>query len=93
MDSITDVVCKYFDISKTDIVGKKKSKDIVEPRMYAIYLINEILDVPLISIGKYFGGRDHTTIIHARDKITDQMKFNEKTQAIVSELKTLITSN
>lgn len=87
MDIITDTVCNYFNISRSDIVGKKKSKDIVEPRMYAIYLISELLDVPLISIGKFFGGRDHTTIIHARDKITEQVKNNIETKNIISELK------
>ncbi|MDD4815751.1 MAG: chromosomal replication initiator protein DnaA [Clostridia bacterium] len=90
LDSITDVVCTHFNISKTDIVGKKKSKDIVEPRMIAIYLINEILDVPLISIGKYFGGRDHTTIIHARDKITESVKNDPEIKNIISQLKMLI---
>jgi len=90
LDSITDVVCSHFNISKSDIVGKKKSKDIVEPRMIAIYLINEILDVPLITIGKYFGGRDHTTIIHARDKITELVKVDPETKNIISQLKMLI---
>ena len=93
IDSITDVVCDYFNISKTDIIGKKKSKDIVEPRMIAIYLISEYLDIPLISIGKHFGGRDHTTIIHARDKITDLIKTDEKIKNIVTDLKSLITNS
>jgi len=90
LDSITDIVCNHFNISKTDIVGKKKSKEIVEPRMIAIYLINEILDVPLMTIGKYFGGRDHTTIIHARDKITELVKTDPETKYIISQLKMLI---
>lgn len=92
MDSITDAVCTYFEVLKQDLVGKKKSKDIVEPRMIAIYLINEMLDVPLMSIGKYFGGRDHTTIIHARDKITEQMKSDIDLKNAISELKSLITN-
>ena len=82
-----NVVCDYFNISYQDIVGKKKNKEIVEPRMIAIYLISELLNLPLVNIGKIFGGRDHTTIMHARDKITDQMKSNKKTQSVVEELK------
>lgn len=93
IDLIIDKVCNYFNISKNDIIGKKKSKEIVEPRMIAVYLVSELLDVPLIAIGKHFGGRDHTTIIHARDKITQQVKVNPSTKTIIAELKSLITNN
>lgn len=89
---ILSKVCEYFGVSRADIIGKKKSKEIVEPRMIAIYLMNEILDIPLISIGKIFGGRDHTTIIHARDKITEQMKTNNKTRTIVNDIKSQLLS-
>ena len=91
-DQIISTVCQYFDITKEDIVGKKKSKDVVEPRMIAIYLISEILEIPLVSIGKIFGGRDHTTIMHSRDKISDQLKTSHKIQSFVSEIKKMLTS-
>lgn len=90
---IISTVCTYFGISEADIVGKKRSKEVVEPRMIAIYLINEILDLPLTAIGKLFGGRDHTTIIHARDKVTEQLKANNKTRTIVNEIKNQIRSS
>ena len=89
-DDIIDAVCKYFDTTKQDLIGKKKSKEVVEPRMIAIYLISEILEIPLVSIGKIFGGRDHTTIMHSRDKITDQMKSSHKTQSVVSEIRKML---
>ncbi len=89
-DDIIDAVCKYFDITRQDIIGKKKSKEVVEPRMIAIYLINEILEIPLVSIGKIFGGRDHTTIMHSRDKISTELKTSHKTQSFVSEIKKLL---
>ena len=89
-DDIIDTVCKYFDITRQDIVGKKKSKDVVEPRMIAIYLINEILEIPLVSIGKIFGGRDHTTIMHSRDKISDELKTSHKIKSFVSEIKKML---
>ncbi len=91
-EQIIETVCKYFDITKQDIIGKKKSKDVVEPRMIAIYLISEILEIPLVSIGKIFGGRDHTTIMHSRDKISDQLKTSHKIQSFVSEIKKMLTS-
>lgn len=89
-DEIIDNVCSYFDITKNDIVGKKKSKEVVEPRMIAIYLISEIIEMPLVSIGKIFGGRDHTTIMHSRDKISDQIKTSQKTRTFVSEIRKML---
>lgn len=91
-DDIIQCVCKYFDVTKEDILGKKKSKDVVEPRMIAIYLVSEILEIPLVSIGKIFGGRDHTTIMHSRDKISVQMKSSHKTQTLVSEIRKMLKS-
>ncbi len=91
-DDIIDTVCKYYDITRQDIVGKKKSKEVVEPRMIAVYLICEYLEIPLVSIGKMFGGRDYTTIIHSRDKITDELKTSHKTQSIVSDIKKMLTN-
>lgn len=90
-EDIIDAVCNYFGITNADIVGKKKSKDVVEPRMIAIYLISEILEIPLVSIGKMFGGRDHTTIMHARDKISDEIKTSLKMKNYISEIKKLIS--
>lgn len=90
-DKIISVVCDYFNISYQDIIGKKKSKEIVEPRMIAIYLISELLNLPLVNIGKIFGGRDHTTIMHSRDKISQDLKVNKKTQTLVNEIKNSLT--
>lgn len=90
-DMVIDTVCKYFNISKNDIVGKKKNKEIVEPRMICIYLICELLDLPLVAIGKKFGDRDHTTIMHARDKITEQLKTNNKIKVYITDIKDLLT--
>lgn len=90
-DKIISVVCDYFNISYQDIIGKKKNKEIVEPRMIAIYLISELLNLPLVNIGKIFGGRDHTTIMHSRDKISQDLKVNKKTQTLLNEIKNSLT--
>lgn len=92
-ETIIDVVCKYYGVEYKEVVGKKKSKEIVEPRMIAIYLISDMLDVPLVSIGKIFGGRDHTTIIHSRDKITEKLKKDHKTKVILDDIKKQINEN
>lgn len=91
-ENIIDATCKYFAVSKADLTSKKRSKEFVEPRMIAIYLIIEILELPLVAIGKLFGGRDHTTIIHARDKITEQVKEGGKIKTFVSAIKEMLNS-
>ena len=80
------LVCAYFSVPKGDVLGKKKSKDIVEPRMIAQYLIDEYLGLPLLSIGKFFG-RDHSTIVYARDKISERLKTDVQLQEVIAEIK------
>jgi len=89
-DAIMDVVCKYFNVSKADLVGKKKNKEIVEPRQICMYLITEFLTTPLKEIGNIFGGRDHTTVIFARDKIAEQCNMETRIALYVKDLKALL---
>ncbi len=89
-DKIIDNVCKYYHIEKSAVIGKKRNKEIVEARQVSIYLITELMDLPLVSIGKTFGGRDHTTVIHSRDKITDAIKTNNRIKVIVNDIKNMV---
>ena len=89
-DKIINVVCNYYNIKKEDLVGKKKNKEIVEPRQICMYLISEILELPLASIGSLFGGRDHTTVIHARDKVGSLIKTNYNLKTTITDLKAMI---
>ena len=93
IDDIVDAVCKYYKTDKSDLTGKKKNKEIVEPRQMAIYLATELTDLPLTSIGTYFGKRDHTTVMHARDKIAAEMKSNARTKNAAIDLKNIILKN
>lgn len=86
-DKIINTVCEFFKVTREDLVGKKKNKEIVEPRQMSIYLINEMLNIPLAAIGALFGGRDHTTIMHARDKINSQVKVNPHIRTLVNDIK------
>ena len=86
-DKIINTVCEFFKVTREDLVGKKKNKEIVEPRQMGIYLINEMLNIPLAAIGALFGGRDHTTIMHARDKIGNQVKINPHVRTLVNDIK------
>ena len=59
--------------------------------MIAIYLITDMLTIPLVSIGQLFGGRDHTTIIHARDKISSQLQENNpQTKRAIDDIKNML---
>ena len=68
MFSIEKIVRKVSEISgvsEQDIVGKSRKMEIAEARQISIYLCREILGTPLVSIGMHFGGRDHSTVLHA----------------------------
>ncbi len=90
IDKIIDAACSYYSISKADMVGKKKNKEIVEPRQVCIYIITEMLNVPLAAIGSAFGGRDHTTVMHARDKIAELIKTDTNVATAVKDIKDMI---
>ena len=86
-EKIISTVCDFFKVTKEDLIGKKKNKEIVEPRQLCIYLINDMLNIPLTAIGALLGGRDHTTIMHARDKIGNQVKVNPHIRTLVNDIK------
>lgn len=89
VEQIVQHTCEYYKVSKAELVGKKKNKEIVVPRQVCIYLICDILgqSMPLVSIGEYFGGRDHTTIMHARDKISEDVKTNDVLASQVKDIR------
>lgn len=90
MDTIVDTTCSYYNVKKQDVIGKKKLKQIVMARQIAIYLIYDMMGVPLASIGSYFGGKDHTTIMYARDKIEDLIKEDNLINNQVKDIKNMI---
>jgi len=69
IDDIKRVVCKYFDISHTDMIGMCREKKVIFPRHVAMYLAKEIAGKSFPDIGRYFGDRDHTTAMHAVKRI------------------------
>jgi len=93
-ERIIEVVCKYYNVQEADLVGKKRNKEIVDPRQVCMYLITDLIeDMPLLSIGRLFGGRDHTTVIHARDKISANLKTNTNLKTTITDLIAMIKSN
>lgn len=88
-DEIIDCTCRYFNVPKADVIGKKKNKEIVEPRQIAMYLINEIMAIPLAKTGESFG-REYTTVMHARDKISALVVSDSKTRTAVNDIKAMV---
>ena len=89
-ESVIAAVTSYYKISKHDLVGKSKKKEIVIPRQICCYLMCELLSLPLISIGKVLGGRDHTTILYSRDKVDEMCRVNDKIAKDVDDIKNIV---
>jgi chromosomal replication initiator protein len=75
-ESIKKAVCKKYNIKIADIESKKRNREFSHPRQIAMYLCRELTDLSLPKIGESFGGRDHTTVLHACDKIGKQVKLD-----------------
>ena len=87
---IQEEVAKYYHIQLKDLKGKKRVKSIVVPRQIAMYLARELTDNSLPKIGAEFGGKDHTTVIHAHEKIQQLMDSSVSMQNEVSEIKNFV---
>ena len=87
---IIDTVAKYFNVNPKDLVGAKRSNDVVFPRQIAMYLCRSVPQLSLPQIGKDFGNRDHTTVMHACTKIEQEIKTNSNTKLIVESVKNLL---
>jgi chromosomal replication initiator protein len=83
---IQDLVAERFHLSLEELCGDKRSQNIVYPRQVAMYLSRELTDSSLPKIGKEFGGRDHTTVIHATSKIARLIREDRSVYNLVQEL-------
>lgn len=87
IDEIQEVVAKYYNVTVADLKGRKRVKQIVMPRQIAMYLARELTENSLPRIGQEFGGKDHTTVIHACDKIAKEVSANADLKAEIVDLK------
>lgn len=86
VDSIKEIVSKNFKIKIEDFNSKKRTRAIAYPRQIAMYLTRELTDLSLPKIGDEFGGRDHTTVIHAYDKISADIKENPELKRKIEDM-------
>jgi chromosomal replication initiator protein len=83
---IQQIVAEYYSIPLSDFKAKKRTRAVAFPRQIAMYLSRELTDFSLPKIGEEFGGRDHTTVIHAHDKILNDSKKDPNLEAILNEI-------
>ncbi len=87
VELIVSIVAEHFNITTSDISSKKKSKEIVYPRQIAMYLSRHLTETSLKQIGSSLGNRDHTTVMHAIEKIENDLLINESTKNTIEILK------
>ncbi|MGI6319161.1 MAG: chromosomal replication initiator protein DnaA [Firmicutes bacterium] len=90
VDQIISTTASYFNISLQDIKSKKRTQNVSLPRQIAMYLIRELTDSSLPKIGEEFGGKDHTTVIHAHKKISSAILKDETLQRRIKEIKGML---
>ena len=86
IQDIQQRVGEYYGLKLEDFKARKRTKAIAFPRQIAMYLSRELTDYSLPKIGEAFGGRDHTTVIHAHEKISQQMKIDQELYKVIHQL-------
>lgn len=84
---IQNTVAKYFEIKPDEFKSKRRTRDVAFPRQVAMYLCRELTEMSLPKIGHEFGGRDHTTVIHAFDKISEESQLNPDVKRMIEDIK------
>ncbi len=86
VDLIQRKVAEYFEVRPSDMTAKRRTKNVVYPRHLAMFLSRELTSLSLPEIGEHFGGRDHTTVLHACEKIKKDIKKDQKAKSLVDKL-------
>ena len=92
IEKIISHICNYYNLQTDDLIGKKRPKNIALPRQIAMYLCRRMTDASLPKIGLSFGGRDHTTVIHAYEKIEKMRKEDRNFDDLMEQFEKQIRS-
>ncbi len=90
IDQIQRIVAEFFHLKVADLRAKRRSRSIARPRQIAMFLVRTLTGHSLPEIGEYFGGRDHTTVLHAVNKLGTEIDQNMETRRLIDELKDLL---
>lgn len=86
-DHVNEIICEFYNVERVDVIGPRRNKEYVRPRQILMYLLKSELGLSYPIIGRYLGGRDHTTIMHGFEKIEKEMKKNIELFSEIKELK------
>ncbi len=92
INDIKEVTANYYNISLEDLTSKKKTKNIAFPRQIAMYIGRKLTDLSLPKLGEEFGGRDHSTVLHACNKIEEDMENIQEVKKSVDDLISMLNS-
>jgi len=90
IEGIMEIVADYYAIKVSELKSKRRTRNITFPRQIAMYLARDLTDSSLPEIGQAFGGRDHSTVIHAVEKIESELKLDPSLHNTITELISLI---
>lgn len=90
---IQKIVAEYFNLRVEDFKAKRRTRSVAYPRQIAMYLCRELTDSSLPKIGDEFGGRDHTTVMHAYEKISTDLKEDSMLSSTINEIKKLVSQS
>ena len=93
IDAIQDIVASYYNLRIEDLKSQRRTRSVAYPRQIAMYLSRKLTDMSLPKIGEEFGGRDHTTVIHAYEKISENLKTDDTLQHTVNNITKKLTQN
>ena len=91
-DVITEYICKYYNMEPSVLYSQSRSRDVVNARNIAMYLIRRMTNLSLVDIGKIFGGRDHSTVLHSLENVEKKMRSDPAFAEVVKEITTNINS-
>jgi len=93
IEMIQKEVCSYYNIEMSELLSKKRNKQVVVPRQVAMFLCRKLTDASYPQIGDQFGGRDHTTVIHAAEKVEKELEADPELAATIDELSSRLDPN
>ena len=90
IDQIQRLVAEFFHLKVSDLRAKRRSRSIARPRQIAMFLVRSLTGHSLPEIGEYFGGRDHTTVLHAVNKLGTEFEQNPETRRVIDQLRDML---
>ena len=92
LNDIKEVIANYYNISIEDLVSKRKTKNIAYPRQIAMYIGRKLTDLSLPKLGEEFGGRDHSTVLHAYNKVEEDIENSQEVKKSVDDLISMLNN-